>query len=50
MLCFDLDNQKIKTVYVIPHDLANLKVRPVKVYDGVNCFEWENGPMADLTV
>ncbi|XP_052485117.1 uncharacterized protein LOC128040410 [Gossypium raimondii] len=33
----------IKAVHVIPYDLADLKVKPVKVYDEVNCFEWENG-------
>ena len=43
MLCSNLGNPKTEAVYVVSHDLADFKVRSFKVYDGIDCFERENG-------
>ncbi|KAA3473963.1 RNA-directed DNA polymerase (Reverse transcriptase), Ribonuclease H-like protein [Gossypium australe] len=49
VLCLDLDNLKTETVHVVPHNLAHIKTGPSKVQDGIDCFEWKNGPMANST-
>ncbi|KAA3462767.1 RNA-directed DNA polymerase (Reverse transcriptase), Ribonuclease H [Gossypium australe] len=39
---FNLDNPKTETVHVVPHNLANLKIRSSKVHDGIDYFKWKN--------